>query len=45
MPVNALLDWPMGTTAGFTVFQDPKVNAQVSLKGVDGSARADGWIR
>jgi phosphatidylserine decarboxylase len=33
----------MGTTAGFTVFQDPKVNAQVSLKWVDGSARADEW--
>lgn len=29
VPVNALLDWPMGTTAGFTVFQDPKVNAQM----------------
>ena len=31
VPVNALLDWPMGTRAGFTVFQDPKVNAQVSF--------------
>ncbi|ORX40306.1 Phophatidylserine decarboxylase-domain-containing protein [Kockovaella imperatae] len=29
VPVNALLDWPMGTRAGFTVFQDPKVNAMM----------------
>ncbi|ORY23712.1 Phophatidylserine decarboxylase-domain-containing protein [Naematelia encephala] len=27
VPVNALLDWPMGTRAGFAVFQDPKVNS------------------
>lgn len=27
VPVNALLDWPMGTEAGFAVFQDPEVNA------------------
>ncbi|KIR51564.1 phosphatidylserine decarboxylase [Cryptococcus gattii Ru294] len=26
VPVTALLDWPMGTTAGFCVFQDPTVN-------------------
>ncbi|WVO22797.1 phosphatidylserine decarboxylase [Cryptococcus decagattii] len=26
VPVNALLDWPMGTNAGFCVFQDPTVN-------------------
>jgi phosphatidylserine decarboxylase len=26
VPVNALLDWPMATRAGFVVFQDPKVN-------------------
>ncbi|WWC72371.1 phosphatidylserine decarboxylase [Kwoniella pini CBS 10737] len=26
VPVNALLDWPMGTAAGFVVFQDPTVN-------------------
>ncbi|WVR08406.1 phosphatidylserine decarboxylase [Kwoniella sp. DSM 27419] len=26
VPVQALLDWPMGTSAGFTVFQDPQVN-------------------
>jgi phosphatidylserine decarboxylase len=29
VPINALLDWPMGTSAGFTVFQDPTVNAQL----------------
>ena len=28
VPMNALLDWPMGTEGGFTVFQDPRVNAQ-----------------
>jgi len=26
VPINALLDWPMATPAGFTAFQDPKVN-------------------
>ena len=31
VPVNALLDWPMATRAGFAVFQDPAVNAQVGL--------------
>lgn len=30
VPVNALLDWPMGTNAGFCVFQDPTVNEHVS---------------
>lgn len=34
VPVNALLDWPMGTNGGFAVFQDPKVNAQVSGQSV-----------
>lgn len=29
VPFNAVLDWPMGTQAGFAVFQDPKVNEQV----------------
>lgn len=29
VPVNALLDWPMATRAGFAVFQDPKVNQLV----------------
>jgi len=27
-PINAILDWPMGTTAGFTAFINPKVNTQ-----------------
>ena len=27
LPINALLDWPMGTASGFAVFLDPKVNA------------------
>ncbi|KAK0209834.1 phosphatidylserine decarboxylase-like protein [Armillaria fumosa] len=27
-PINAILDWPMGTPAGFTAFINPKVNAQ-----------------
>jgi phosphatidylserine decarboxylase len=31
VPVNALLDWPMGTEAGFAVFQDPEVNRGVSI--------------
>ena len=35
VPVNALLDWPMGTKAGFVVFQDPKVNAMVSRSPFD----------
>lgn len=26
-PINAILDWPMGTPAGFTAFVNPKVNA------------------
>ncbi|KAH9487442.1 L-tryptophan decarboxylase [Psilocybe cubensis] len=26
-PINAILDWPMGTPAGFRAFTDPKVNA------------------
>lgn len=29
VPINALLDWPMATRAGFTVFQDPQVNAML----------------
>lgn len=29
VPVHALLDWPMGTSAGFVVFQDPQVNAMM----------------
>ncbi|KAG8815057.1 hypothetical protein FRC17_000873 [Serendipita sp. 399] len=27
-PINAVLDWPMGTPAGQAAFGDPKVNAQ-----------------
>ncbi|KAK0472996.1 phosphatidylserine decarboxylase-like protein [Armillaria novae-zelandiae] len=27
-PINAILDWPMGTPAGFAMFMDPRVNAQ-----------------
>ena len=30
VPVNAILDWPMATPAGFTVFQDPDVNREVN---------------
>jgi len=26
-PLNAVLDWAMGTTAGFALFRDPRVNA------------------
>ncbi|WP_375425439.1 phophatidylserine decarboxylase associated domain-containing protein [uncultured Friedmanniella sp.] len=26
-PLNAVLDWAMGTTAGFAAFRDPQVNA------------------
>lgn len=29
VPINALLDWSMATPAGFTAFQDPKVNAML----------------
>lgn len=27
LPINALLDWPMGTPSGFALFLDPEVNA------------------
>jgi len=27
VPVNAILDWPMGTRSGFATFLDPEVNA------------------
>ena len=30
VPVNAIMDWPMATRAGFAAFQDPKVNQLVS---------------
>ena len=29
LPINALLDWPMGTASGFAVFLDPQVNAML----------------
>ena len=29
LPINALLDWPMGTASGFAAFLDPKVNAMI----------------
>ncbi|MBV9819568.1 MAG: phosphatidylserine decarboxylase family protein [Solirubrobacterales bacterium] len=29
LPLNAILDWPMGTPAGFAVFRDPRVNAML----------------
>ncbi len=28
-PLNAILDWPMGTPAGFAAFRDPRVNAML----------------
>ena len=28
-PINAILDWPMGTNSGFAAFLNPKVNAQL----------------
>ena len=27
-PINAIIDWPMGTPAGFQVSCDPRVNAK-----------------
>lgn len=27
LPINAILDWPMGTPSGYAVFLDPEVNA------------------
>jgi phosphatidylserine decarboxylase len=29
LPINALLDWPMGTSAGFAAFLDPVVNKHI----------------
>ena len=37
-PINAILDWPMGTCAGFAAFLNPKVNAQFE-------AMLDEWAR
>jgi len=28
-PINAILDWPMGTLSGYVVFLDPNVNAKL----------------
>jgi len=28
-PLNAILDWPMGTPAGFGAFRDPRINAML----------------
>jgi phosphatidylserine decarboxylase len=28
-PLGAILDWPMGTTAGFAAFRDPRINAML----------------
>ena len=29
LPIQAVLDWPMGTPSGFAAFQDPQVNAMM----------------
>jgi phosphatidylserine decarboxylase len=29
LPINAMLDWPMGTSSGFAFFLDPDVNAML----------------
>ena len=29
LPINAILDWPMGTPSGYALFLDPKVNAML----------------
>ena len=29
LPINAMLDWPMGTSSGFAAFLDPEVNAML----------------
>lgn len=29
LPINAILDWPMGTASGFAFFLDPEVNAML----------------
>ena len=29
LPINALLDWPMGTPSGHTMFLDPDINAML----------------
>lgn len=29
LPINAILDWPMGTPSGFAAFLDPEINAML----------------
>lgn len=29
MPINAVLDWPMGTPSGYAAFLDPEINAMI----------------
>lgn len=29
LPINAVLDWPMGTPSGFAAFQDPEINSMI----------------
>lgn len=29
LPINAILDWPMGTPSGFAAFLDPDINAMI----------------
>jgi phosphatidylserine decarboxylase len=29
LPLNAILDWTMGTTAGFAAYRDPRINAML----------------
>lgn len=29
LPINALLDWPMGTPSGYAAFRDPQINAMI----------------
>ncbi|KAL8738519.1 MAG: hypothetical protein Q9181_000678 [Wetmoreana brouardii] len=29
LPINAMLDWPMGTPSGFALFLEPQVNAMI----------------
>ena len=29
LPINAVLDWPMGTPSGYAAFLDPDINAMI----------------
>jgi len=42
VPLNALMDWGMGTRAGFAVFQDPKINSLVGGSMVRAHIAAEG---